>query len=90
MRLGNDVLAAQFSAYGTTDVVRVLEVVPPDAGPGQVRLSVRAAGVNPVDWRILSGGMQGQFPVEFPAGLGNELPGSHDAQPCVHPTNRAS
>lgn len=41
-------LAAQFSEYGTTDVLHVVEVDPPNAG-GQVRLTVRAAGVNPVD-----------------------------------------
>jgi hypothetical protein len=37
-------LAVQFSEYGSTEVLRVVDVVPPDAGPGQVRLSVRAAG----------------------------------------------
>jgi len=71
-------LAAQFSEYGTPEVLQVVDVVPPDAGPGQVRLSVRAAGVNPVDWKILQGLMQEQFPLQLPAGLGNDVAGVVD------------
>jgi NADPH:quinone reductase-like Zn-dependent oxidoreductase len=71
-------LAVQFSEYGTSEVLQVVDVVPPDAGPGQVRLSVRAAGINPVDWKILQGFMQDQFPVQFPAGLGNDVAGVVD------------
>ncbi|MFD7285424.1 hypothetical protein [Streptomyces sp. NPDC059863] len=36
-------LAVRFSEYGTTDVLRVVDVPPPTAGPGRVRLTVRAA-----------------------------------------------
>lgn len=71
-------LAAQFAEYGSTEVLQVVEIVPPDAGPGQVRLSVRAAGINPVDWKIMQGLMQDQFPVQFPAGLGNDVAGVVD------------
>lgn len=46
-------LAVQFSEYGTPDVLRIVDVPPLTAGPGQVRLAVRAAGVNPIDWKIL-------------------------------------
>jgi NADPH:quinone reductase-like Zn-dependent oxidoreductase len=41
------VKAVQFSAYGGPEVLRVVEVEEPHAGPGQVRIAVRAAGVNP-------------------------------------------
>lgn len=71
-------LAVQFSEYGAPEVLRVVDVAPPDAGPGQVRLMVRAAGVNPVDWKILQGFMQDQFPVQFPAGLGTDVAGVVD------------
>jgi len=71
-------LAAQFSEYGIPEVLQVVDVVPPDAGPGQVRLSVRAAGINPVDWKILQGFMQDQFPLQLPAGLGNDVAGVVD------------
>jgi NADPH:quinone reductase-like Zn-dependent oxidoreductase len=71
-------LAVKFSEYGTSEVLQVVDVAPPDAGPGQLRISVRAAGVNPVDWKILQGFMQDQFPVQFPAGLGNDVAGVVD------------
>jgi NADPH:quinone reductase-like Zn-dependent oxidoreductase len=71
-------LAAQFSEYGTTDVLRVVDVPPPTPGPGQVRLAVRAAGVNPIDWKILHGYMRQMMPLDFPAGLGADVAGVVD------------
>ncbi|WP_409474431.1 NADP-dependent oxidoreductase [Streptomyces sp. HC307] len=68
-------LAVQFSEYSTSDALRVVDVPPPTPGPGQVRLAVRAAGVNPVDWKILQGWMREQFPLELPAGLGSDVAG---------------
>lgn len=72
-------LAAQFSEYGTTDVLRVVDVQPPPPGPGQVRLAVRAAGVNPADWKLLQGLMRDLFPLDLPAGLGIDVAGVVDA-----------
>ncbi|WP_381798816.1 NADP-dependent oxidoreductase [Streptomyces niveus] len=71
-------LAVRFSEYGTTDVLRVVDVPPPTAGPGQVRLTVRAAGVNPIDWKILHGYMSQVMPLDFPAGLGSDVAGVVD------------
>ena len=71
-------LAVQFSEYGTTDVLHVVDVAAPTAGPGQVRLAVRAAGVNPVDWKIMQGFMREQVPLTFPAGLGTDVAGVVD------------
>jgi NADPH:quinone reductase-like Zn-dependent oxidoreductase len=71
-------LAVQFSKYGGSDVLEVVDVETPVAGPGQVRLAVRAAGVNPVDWKIMKGEMEGTFPVPFPAGLGYDVAGIID------------
>ncbi|MDX6647096.1 MAG: hypothetical protein QOK40_2823 [Miltoncostaeaceae bacterium] len=68
----------QFSDYGTTDVLDVVDVEAPTAGPGQVRLVVRAAGVNPVDWKIMLGLMRRQVPLTFPAGLGTDVAGVVD------------
>jgi NADPH:quinone reductase-like Zn-dependent oxidoreductase len=71
--------AVQFSEYGTpTDVLRVVDVAAPTAGPGQVRLVVRAAGVNPVDWKILQGLMRQIVPLTLPAGLGTDVAGVVD------------
>ena len=70
--------AIQFSATGATDVLRLAEVPDPEPGPGQVRLTVRAAGVNPFDWKVLHGFVPG-LPKAFPAGLGNDVAGVVDA-----------
>ncbi|CAL9324435.1 NADP-dependent oxidoreductase [Streptomyces sp. SudanB66_2053] len=71
-------LAVRFSEYGTADVLRVVDVPPLTAGPGQVRLAVRAAGVNPIDWKILNGLARHVIPVDFPAGLGSDVAGVVD------------
>jgi NADPH:quinone reductase-like Zn-dependent oxidoreductase len=42
-------------AYGSPDVLRVVDVATPDPGPGEVLVRVRAAGVNPIDWKLYSG-----------------------------------
>ncbi|MGZ4566163.1 MAG: NADP-dependent oxidoreductase [Blastococcus sp.] len=52
--------AAVYTESGTpADVLSVTEIEEPHAGPGQVRVAVRAAGVNPVDWKIVRGMMGG-------------------------------
>ncbi|AUH38912.1 NADP-dependent oxidoreductase [Streptomyces sp. CMB-StM0423] len=71
-------LTVQFSEYGTPDVLRVVDVPPPTAGPGQVRLAVRAAGVNPIDWKILHGDMRQVMPLDLPGGLGSDVAGVVD------------
>src|SRR3954471_9221154 len=48
--------AAVYSRTGDpAEVLSVAEVEEPHAGPGQVREAVRAAGVNPIDWKLVSG-----------------------------------
>ncbi|MER5219569.1 NADP-dependent oxidoreductase [Streptomyces flaveus] len=71
-------LAVQFSEYGTTEVLRVVDVPAPTPGPGQVRLAVRAAGVNPLDWKIMQGFMSQMMPLDLPAGLGYDIAGVVD------------
>jgi NADPH:quinone reductase-like Zn-dependent oxidoreductase len=49
--------AAVYSQAGEpATVLSVAEIEEPHAGPGQIRIAVRAAGVNPIDWKIVSGG----------------------------------
>jgi NADPH:quinone reductase-like Zn-dependent oxidoreductase len=47
--------AVVYTEYGEPDVLHVGEVEEPHAGPGQVRIGVRAAGVNPFDWKVVTG-----------------------------------
>lgn len=48
--------ALQFTEYGGPEVLRWAEADEPHPGPGQVRIRVKAASVNPIDWKMLSGG----------------------------------
>lgn len=65
----------QFHEYGGPDVLRLVDGPVPSAGPGQVRVAVRAAGINPIDSKILQGFMQEVMPLALPAGLGSDLAG---------------
>jgi len=70
--------AVVFSAYGDADVLHLVDVPEPTAGPGQVRVRVAAAGVQPFDTMVRSGQVQGFVQVEFPQTTGNELAGVID------------
>lgn len=67
-----------FAEFGGPDVLRLVDAEEPHAGPGQVRIAVRAAGVNPVDWRIREGQFQKAHPIELPAGVGQDAAGVVD------------
>lgn len=54
--------ALTYTEHGGPDVLHVAEVPEPHAGPGQVRVRVAAAGVNPIDWKLLGGLMGGEAP----------------------------
>lgn len=71
--------AVQFSEFGSAERLRIVEVPVPEPGPGQVRVAVRAAGVNPIDWKIRRGLMTRIAPVEFPHIPGIEVAGVVDA-----------
>jgi NADPH:quinone reductase-like Zn-dependent oxidoreductase len=49
------VFALQFTEYGGPEVLSVGEAPEPHAGPGQIRIVVRAASVNGADWKFMSG-----------------------------------
>ena len=68
--------AVRFSEYGNLDVLRVDDVPRPDAGPGQVLVQVRAAGINPGEAKIRQGALRSQFPASFPSGQGSDLAGT--------------
>lgn len=73
-----DVKAIRFYEYGGPEVLRIVDVEAPHAGPEQVRIKVRAAGVNPSDWKRREGLHRTFGEIRFPAGLGVEAAGIVD------------
>ncbi|MEU7061719.1 NADP-dependent oxidoreductase [Streptomyces sp. NPDC046197] len=67
-----------YTGYGGPEVLTVSQVAAPEPGPGQLRIRVRAAAVNPIDVRIRAGMMQGVFPVDFPMVPGWDVAGVVD------------
>ncbi len=71
-------LALQYQAFGGPDLLEVAEAVEPHAESGQIRVAVRAASVNPLDWKLLSGAMSGGEALEGPGMLGFDASGVVD------------
>jgi NADPH:quinone reductase-like Zn-dependent oxidoreductase len=69
--------AAVFDRYGPPEVLRVVELPDPEPGPGQVRIRVWAAGVQPFDVGVRRGAMT-RIPVRFPQTIGQEYSGVID------------
>jgi len=67
--------AVRFHEYGDLDVLRVEEVEAPEPEQGQVSVRVRAAGVNPIDWKVVHGLVSGGEPMDEPRGLGVDVAG---------------
>ena len=70
--------ALQFTTYGGPEVLTLGEAPGPHPGPGQIRITVRAASVNPIDWKILSGAMSGGHPLKGTGFLGIDAAGVVD------------
>ena len=71
--------ALQYAEYGGPEVLQVNHDVPePHAGPGQVRVAVHATSVNPFDWKLRAGFLDGMVPVSFPMIPGQDAAGVVD------------
>ena len=67
--------ACIIEAFGGRDQLRMAELPTPEAGDGEVLIRIRAAGVNPVDYKIREGYLKDNIPCHFPLILGWELAG---------------
>jgi NADPH:quinone reductase-like Zn-dependent oxidoreductase len=67
--------AVRFEGYGGVDVLKVVDVPRPVAGPGQVLVQVKAAGINPGEAKIREGLLHSRWPAVFPSGQGSDLAG---------------
>lgn len=64
-----------FTEYGGPETQQFLECPIPRPGPGQLLVAVRAAGVNPADWKVRAGTRKDTVSVTLPAVLGREVSG---------------
>jgi NADPH:quinone reductase-like Zn-dependent oxidoreductase len=70
--------ATQFRTYGGPEVLEWAEAPDSHAGPGQLRIAVRAASVNPIDWKVLTGMLSGGEPMAGTGYLGRDAAGVVD------------
>ncbi|MEU8173253.1 NADP-dependent oxidoreductase [Microbispora hainanensis] len=71
--------AVIYEKFGGPEVLELQEVPEPHAGPGEVRVRVTAAGLNPMDWGIASRPeAAARFGITVPSGFGSDLAGVID------------
>ncbi len=70
--------AIQFTAFGGPEVIEWADAPDPHAGPGQIRIAVRAASVNPIDWKTFAGAMSGGQSLSGTGYLGYDAAGVVD------------
>ena len=69
--------STQIRRYGGSEVVEINQITPAlkDPPAGKVLVTVKAAGVNPADWKVREGYFQQMTPLQFPSTLGMDFSG---------------
>lgn len=70
--------AVRFTRYGGPEVLELADVGAPHARAGRIRVAVRAAGVNGLEWKIRQGLLRDVRPLALPAGIGGDAAGIVD------------
>ncbi|MDQ0774222.1 NADPH:quinone reductase-like Zn-dependent oxidoreductase [Streptomyces aurantiacus] len=70
--------AIRFEQYGPPEVLALVDADEPHPQAGQVRIKVRAVGVNGLDWKIRAGHLREVFEVTLPSGTGSDAAGIVD------------
>lgn len=70
--------AITYDQYGTDDNLRLSDRPVPKVGPSEVRIRVTRASVNPVDWKVMSGGLDALMDADFPVIPGWDVAGVVD------------
>jgi NADPH:quinone reductase-like Zn-dependent oxidoreductase len=71
--------AVRLDSFGGPEVLSLREVPAPQAGPGQLRVRVTAAGLNPMDWFMTADADRAvRFGLSLPAGFGTDFAGVVD------------
>ncbi|MFD7030292.1 NADP-dependent oxidoreductase [Streptomyces sp. NPDC059917] len=68
--------AMAYETYGGTEVLAETRLPVPKVGPGEVLVRVKCAAVNPVDWKIMAGGLDGLMDVVYPVVPGWDVAGT--------------
>ncbi|GGU74127.1 oxidoreductase [Streptomyces albospinus] len=71
--------AINTSSYGGPEVLTFSELPDPKVAPDSVLVRVKAAGVNPVDWKIVAGYLDGIMDTHFPLVPGWDVAGVVEA-----------
>lgn len=67
--------AIAYEEFGSADVLRLTDLAQPHVGPDTLVVRVKAAGVNPVDYKIREGYLEGLLDVRFPVVPGWDVAG---------------
>jgi alcohol dehydrogenase len=68
--------SAQINQYGGSEVIEINpSTSEPTVSSGKVLVTIKAAGVNPADWKIREGGLQQIISLQFPSTLGMDFSG---------------
>ena len=68
--------SAQINRYGSSEVVEInKDISEPTVSAGKVLVNVKAAGVNPADWKIREGYFQQMITLQFPSTMGTDISG---------------
>jgi alcohol dehydrogenase len=69
--------STQIKRYGGSKAVEINQSTPApnDPSAGKVLVTVKAAGVNPADWKVREGYFQQMTPLQFPSTLGMDFSG---------------
>ena len=71
--------AVRLDSFGGPEVLNIREEPAPQAGPGEIRVRVTAAGLNPMDWIMTAdAGTAARFGLSLPAGFGTDYAGVVD------------
>lgn len=70
--------AIRFTRYGGPEVLELVDVGAPSARAGEIRIAVRAAGVNGLEVKVRQGLLQDVRPLDLPAGVGGDAAGIVD------------
>lgn len=67
--------AAQYSRYGGPEVIEVKNLDKPKPKEGQLVVKIKAAAVNPFDWKVRRGYKKDAIPIKLPITIGADFAG---------------